>query len=704
MTWATGSRKYAWTTSRQGRSPVLVTRHGERRRRLEPDLGVGHPGSAVGHLGVGQAEAERQPGIGEGVRVASLAVVDIGADQPARRSLVGARRDVAGRQREGHRQPAVRGGVARQHVGEGAAGLDARVPGHDDRVGQVEHLAEVERSAGVDDHDQGLAEPGQAAQQVELPRWQAEVRDGVGLAGAVGVLADQRDGDVGEPGELEGAVGEAPVVDGEPVAEAIGERGGRRHDVLAPPVEDPRAEQHVTLVRERAGEQHRRLVAQGEGALVADQHVRSHRGATGEGPAPGGRLVAHGAGPRCRGTVEEAEPELHPQDAAAGVVDQRLVDLAVADQVGEVGEVRATDHVEVDPGLDRQPGGLAVVAGDAREDDLPDAVPVADDDAVEAPLALEHVAQQVAVRVHRHAVDVVERGHHAEHAGLHRGPERPQVQVAQGVLAHRHGVVVAASRGQPVADEVLGARAEPVGPGRVVALEALGRGGREPGREHGRLAERLRHPAPARFLGQVEHRREGPGDPVDDRLGGGVLGSEPDQLGVEGRRQAERDRRHGAVTVDHVAPEEHRDPEAALACEGLDLVDHPGQHALVALVAGGRAGGVQARADAAVAQRLGVLGGVDVGDLVGLAHLVVQGHLGHQRVEPRLDVEGGVEPGAIHQKVSRSRSGEASSADCRSLVPTDAPARRWGLASWSRASSPWAPTTRRTPTPSGPTA
>ncbi len=167
--------------------------------------------------------------------------------------------------------------------------------------------------------------------------------------------------------------------------------------------------------------------------------------------------------------------------------------------------------------------------------------------------------------------------------------ERPQVQVAQGVLADADRVVVAATGGEAVAGEVLGARGEAVGVARVVALEAAHERGGEAAREHRRLAERLGDPAPARLLGDVDHRRERPRDPVDDGLAGRDLADLLGEVGVEGGGDAERDRAHRAVAVDDVAAEEQRDAEAAaldgVALGGVDVAD---EDALVALVAARR--------------------------------------------------------------------------------------------------------------------
>jgi len=74
---------------------------------------------------------------------------------------------------------------------------------------------------------------------------------------------------------------------------------------------------------------------------------------------------------------------------------------------------------------------------------------------------------------------------------------------------------------------------------------------------------------------------------------------------------------------------------------GVDVAD---EDALVALVAGRRARGVEARADPARRDLGGVVVRVDVGDLVGLADLLGQGHLGQEEVDALLDGQRGIEP------------------------------------------------------------
>ena len=100
--------------------------------------------------------------------------------------------------------------------------------------------------------------------------------------------------------------------------------------------------------------------------------------------------------------------------------------------------------------------------------DLVDALPVGDDEAVEAQLALEHIGQQVPVAVHLLAVPTAEGDHDGLRAGVDGGLVRRQVHRTQrrfvdlGVaLVEQVGVThVHGGRGAPgraaVGEEVLG--------------------------------------------------------------------------------------------------------------------------------------------------------------------------------------------------------------------------------------------------------
>ena len=80
------------------------------------------------------------------------------------------------------------------------------------------------------------------------------------------------------------------------------------------------------------------------------------------------------------------------------------------------------------------------------------------------------------------------------------------------------------NREQPVTDEVLGARRDGAGiacagNAKGFALEAAHHRRAESTGQHRCLAKGLGDPAPSRLFGEVQHRRERPGDPVKAGLG-----------------------------------------------------------------------------------------------------------------------------------------------------------------------------------------
>ena len=68
--------------------------------------------------------------------------------------------------------------------------------------------------------------------------------------------------------------------------------------------------------------------------------------------------------------------------------------------------VRAGDHVDVDAGRDRLGSRVPQIGGHALVDQLAHAVPVGNDDTIEAPFRLEQSLAAVD-RGRRHAVDVI---------------------------------------------------------------------------------------------------------------------------------------------------------------------------------------------------------------------------------------------------------------------------------------------------------
>ncbi len=115
------------------------------------------------------------------------------------------------------------------------------------------------------------------------------------------------------------------------------------------------------------------------------------------------------------------------------------------------------------PFLIGQLGGLALVPGHAVADQLEDGAVVADGQALEAPVLAQQVLHQPGVGGGRHAVDRVERDHHAAGAGIDRGAVRRQVVLVHPHRAHVDGVVVAPAFDRAIQREVLDAGHDAVG-------------------------------------------------------------------------------------------------------------------------------------------------------------------------------------------------------------------------------------------------
>ena len=165
----------------------------------------------------------------------------------------------------------------------------------------------------------------------------------------------------------------------------------------------------------------------------------------------------------------------------------------------------------------------------------PRRVPVGHDDAVEAPLVLEHVAQQRALG-HRRAVDAVVGGHDGPGARVGDDRlERRQVQLAQRALVDA-GVEREALGLGVVGDEVLDRRADALG------LQAAHVGGADARGEQRVLAEALEVPAAERRAVQVDRRRQQDVDALAPALGGQQAPEALDPPFVPRRRQGGRRR------------------------------------------------------------------------------------------------------------------------------------------------------------------
>ena len=270
--------------------------------------------------------------------------------------------------------------------------------------------------------------------------------------------------------------------------------------------------------------------------------------------------------------------------------------------------------------------------------------PVALDEPVKAPLALEDPVHQVVVAAARDAIDGVERAHGRVRAGVDRGLERRQVEVPQPLLGQVGRVVVTAALRLAVGREMLGAGHQLVRRAVVGPLDRLDPRSRQHRVQVRILAGGLSDPAPARLVRDVDHRRIGLLEPDHGRLARAVLVVVERHLRIEARTGAERDREDGTETVDGVEGEQDRDLQPRLL-HG-DALQLPDPH---------RIGHAQDRAEPLAHFRLG---DQEVRQQLDLLQLLLKRHPRQQVAHPRLDgLVGRLPSGLERLLVARLRRG-----------------------------------------------
>ena len=325
--------------------------------------------------------------------------------------------------------------------------------------------------------------------------------------------------------------------------------------------------------------------------------------------------------------LEQAHVVFGAEHLAHGLVQLLLGHFAGLQQPWQFLAVQGVVHAHVDAGLDRQLGSFAAVAGNTVADQLLDGAVVADGHALEAPLLAQQVVHQPGVGSGWHAVDRVQRYHHPASTGVERGAVGRQVVVVHLRQAHIHRVVVAPAFHRAIQGEVLDDGHDAVGVGRAAALERADHYLADLRGQVGIFAEAFTGTAPARVAGDVDHWREGHVQGVGRRFDGRGAADLGDGIHVPAGGQAQADRKDGALAMDGVVGEEHRDLQAAAhggvlhrpvlgggtRVEGT--ADAPGGDFFADLVAG------HVRADADQAQ---------LADLFGF------GHLADQMIDERL--------------------------------------------------------------------
>ena len=313
-------------------------------------------------------------------------------------------RRLAGRLRPRERQRAaevIALAACEQHVRHALA-FGAWQPGRDEGVRQIQEVVAIHRPARDHHRDDGFALAGHRLQYRQVFRIAAAVAQRAGwvdVAIALRIRALADDGDDGVELRQVDALGidaEADVVAAGCFADAGQDRVGILEVRIGRGRALPRDRPAAALVRHLVGaladDQDFLAAFQRQGrAFVLEQHERlAHRLARQRARLH--RVVLAGVRILGRALVEQAGAQLDADDAGDGVVDPRHRDFSrfdLLDRVGDEGFPVVRHHDHVIAGVDRL--GAAVVAAAF---DLADAVPVGDDEAIEAHLALEDVGQR----------------------------------------------------------------------------------------------------------------------------------------------------------------------------------------------------------------------------------------------------------------------------------------------------------------------
>ena len=216
------------------------------------------------------------------------------------------------------------------------------------------------------------------------------------------------------------------------------------------------------------------------------------------------------------GVLEQPQPELPGQHRRHELVDERLFQDTLADEIDEVRVAIGIRQFDVDARLDRELRRLAAVLGQAVAEQFRPLMQLANREIVrhdvsfESPLLAQDVAQQPLVGVGGDAVDLIVGGHHADGAALVQGLlERVEEDLAQNALRHVHRGTVRPGLRLAVGGEVL-ERGNDVllVLERRVALESLH--GRDPhaGDQIGVLAVGFLDASPPRLARHVHDGRQ----------------------------------------------------------------------------------------------------------------------------------------------------------------------------------------------------
>jgi len=252
-----------------------------------------------------------------------------------------------------------------------------------------------------------------------------------------------------------------------------------------------------------------------------------------------------------------------------------------------------------------------------------DAEEVRDDESVKAPLAAEHLAEEVVVHRAGHAVDGAVGGHHRAGARPHGRLDGRQEGAAQLALSEQVRSAVLSSVRGSVGGDVLERREGVLPFAQVGRAESLDEGAPHGGRQRRVLAVGLLGTRPARVTHHVEHRSVGDVCSLRADFRGDDPAHAADELRIPRRglsqRRGEDRGTDGHESVGRLLGQEERDaPAAVLDGVALHAVGQLGAHA-----------GREARFEVALRPRVGAEGApqhADVALVDQLAEAVGQQH------------------------------------------------------------------------------
>ena len=277
------------------------------------------------------------------------------------------------------------------------------------------------------------------------------------------------------------------------------------------------------------------------------------------------------------------------------------------------------------------------VGTEAVGDHLPYRSPVGYHKAVETPLLAQYILQDITVARGRDAVVVVKGGHIGSCSGFGCRLERGQVHIAKQPFRNMGGVIVAATFCCPVAHKVLRTSGDGGGIIQRISLESLHHGGTQYRGQVGIFTQTLRNAAPARIAGDIHHRCESPPHPYRRGFDGGDARTLLDQIRIERSRLSQRNRENRLESMDHITAHNQRNAQARLLhCRTLVGIDGFG------------IGHIEDRAHFTLLDQLG--GCIYITrrtDLIHLADLLFQRHLGKQGLHPLLHIVAFYRSGAL---------------------------------------------------------